>query len=544
MPGTSANRRLRPDWGSWENGGTCGSCYKHFTVLTFFAVLTLLKLMAMWPFEGPRLKLFVPTSFFLSWRVCSPQWPPPAWWRRPAAPLLALWDLLSDDRWSWVALRHPWMQPRRPGSPSPRSLNPLRLPLQKPFWKWTAAGLLAGLVMAVSSSAPVSAKPLDMFGGVDIDLENTPEHWTIKASPVLEPCKNNKYYHKKFKDEMYKTTKQQARYAKGSAVYARFNKKVAMIKAREEALWRQAVRPEGWQSSCGGYRWVERARQCDVARHYLPVHCRLDSLGWPLLPDPHQWWDQGVEHWRSTGIDLHGQWLFLASGCMAGDCQWRDGSAWWSDPPWWPLHAKLSDGHSPWCLAPQALSKLWLTVHADVQRPAKKWSCVHFGWLGLNDISDHWIKKHLKSCANPKSQGSFKPLRVQFHEIGTCKSFCADFRFSTWLQRLFLMCSGAWSSTTGSGWHMLLPHQNTNAQSRFAIVFVSGRTTLPRAMRKELMVWSNVWASQKSASAFFAPEIVASWGRKQRMSATGATKREANRSWTDIFDGWKVNCVW
>jgi len=103
------------------------------------------------------------------------------------------------------------------------------------FLKWTAAGLLAGLVMAVSSSAPVSAKPLDMFGGVDIDLENTPEHWTIKASPILEPCKNNKYYHKKFKDELYKTTKQQARYAKGSAVYARFNKKVAMIKAREEA---------------------------------------------------------------------------------------------------------------------------------------------------------------------------------------------------------------------------------------------------------------------------------------------------------------------
>lgn len=92
------------------------------------------------------------------------------------------------------------------------------------------------------------------------------------------------------------------------------------------------------------------------------------------------------------------------------------------------------------------------------------------------------------------------------------------------------MCSGAWSSTTGSGWHMLLPHQNTNAQSRFAIVFVSGRTTLPRAMRKELMVWSNVWASQKSASAFFAPEIVASWGRKQRMSVTGPTKREASRS--------------
>ena len=103
------------------------------------------------------------------------------------------------------------------------------------FLKWTAAGLLAGLVMAVSSSSPVSAKPLDMFGGVDIDLENTPEHWTIKASPVLEVCKNNKFYKKKFKDELYKTTKQQNKYAKGSAVYARFNKKIAMINARQEA---------------------------------------------------------------------------------------------------------------------------------------------------------------------------------------------------------------------------------------------------------------------------------------------------------------------
>ena len=103
------------------------------------------------------------------------------------------------------------------------------------FFKWTAAGLLAGLVMAVSSSVPANAVPLDMFGGVDIDLENTPEHWTIKASPVLEPCKNNKKYAKNFKDELYKTQKQQKKYAEGSAVYARFEKKVAQIKARQEA---------------------------------------------------------------------------------------------------------------------------------------------------------------------------------------------------------------------------------------------------------------------------------------------------------------------
>ena len=53
--------------------------------------------------------------------------------------------------------------------------------------------------------------------------------------PKIRTVSEGVYYHKKFKDELYKTTKQQARYAKGSAVYARFNKKVAMIKAREEA---------------------------------------------------------------------------------------------------------------------------------------------------------------------------------------------------------------------------------------------------------------------------------------------------------------------
>jgi len=99
------------------------------------------------------------------------------------------------------------------------------------FLKWTAVGLLAGLVMAVSS-APAHAVQSPMFGGIDINTENP---WTIRSSPFLEPCKDNKIYHKKFKDELYKTTKQQGKYAKGSAVYARFDKKVAQIKAREEA---------------------------------------------------------------------------------------------------------------------------------------------------------------------------------------------------------------------------------------------------------------------------------------------------------------------
>ncbi len=186
--------------------------------------------------EGPRLKLFVPTSFFFVVMA------------RLLAAVAAACLVAAACR-AFVGPVGPQALGRqvelgRAATPvdatpeagfSQMESESTEASTAGAFLKWTAAGLLAGLVMAVSSSAPVSAKPLDMFGGVDIDLENTPEHWTIKASPVLEPCKNNKYYHKKFKDELYKTTKQQARYAKGSAVYARFNKKVAMIKAREEA---------------------------------------------------------------------------------------------------------------------------------------------------------------------------------------------------------------------------------------------------------------------------------------------------------------------
>eukprot|EP00440_Ansanella_granifera_P066995 gb/GFBE01072653.1/.p1 GENE.gb/GFBE01072653.1/~~gb/GFBE01072653.1/.p1 ORF type:complete len:276 (+),score=83.50 gb/GFBE01072653.1/:1-828(+) len=112
------------------------------------------------------------------------------------------------------------------------------------FFKFLSVGLLAGVVTAVSTSAPVDAKTMEMFGGQNMDFS---PQWTIRKSKVLEPCKNNKKYHKKIKDELYKLGNQQKKYASGSAVFARFNKKIAQVKQREIAYGdRFCGKKDGW----------------------------------------------------------------------------------------------------------------------------------------------------------------------------------------------------------------------------------------------------------------------------------------------------------
>jgi photosystem I subunit 3 len=113
------------------------------------------------------------------------------------------------------------------------------------FFKWLSAGLLAGVVMAVSSSAPVQAKPVALPGGFQTQFE--PSNYTIKKSKILEPCKNNKKFKKNISNEIYKVQNQQKKYAEGSAVYARFTKKIALVKQREEAYGdRFCGKKDGW----------------------------------------------------------------------------------------------------------------------------------------------------------------------------------------------------------------------------------------------------------------------------------------------------------
>lgn len=89
---------------------------------------------------------------------------------------------------------------------------------------WIGAGLLAGIVLAVSSTPPaVAADPGYPNGG-----------FTIKAARHLEKCKDNKKFHKRYKDQRYKKEKRQKSYAVGSAIYNRYVDKLASINKREE----------------------------------------------------------------------------------------------------------------------------------------------------------------------------------------------------------------------------------------------------------------------------------------------------------------------
>eukprot|EP00931_Biecheleriopsis_adriatica_P031768 TRINITY_DN1858_c0_g1_i6.p1 TRINITY_DN1858_c0_g1~~TRINITY_DN1858_c0_g1_i6.p1 ORF type:complete len:295 (+),score=55.99 TRINITY_DN1858_c0_g1_i6:35-919(+) len=115
------------------------------------------------------------------------------------------------------------------------------------FFKWLSAGLLAGVLMAVSATEPVQAKPMEQPGAFGQAYEFRAQDYTIKTSKILEPCKNNKKFKKNISNEIYKLQTQQKKYAEASAVYARFTKKIALVKQREAAYGdRFCGKKDGW----------------------------------------------------------------------------------------------------------------------------------------------------------------------------------------------------------------------------------------------------------------------------------------------------------
>mmetsp|Transcript_101512 Transcript_101512/g.265069 ORF Transcript_101512/g.265069 Transcript_101512/m.265069 type:complete len:270 (+) Transcript_101512:85-894(+) len=91
--------------------------------------------------------------------------------------------------------------------------------------KWLAAGLCAGVIFA-ASSALVEAK---LPTGPEWDLA------TKAKAPWLQPCKDNKKYHKKFKDAIYKLQTRQKKYTTGGVIAKRFDLEIAQTKRVEEA---------------------------------------------------------------------------------------------------------------------------------------------------------------------------------------------------------------------------------------------------------------------------------------------------------------------
>jgi len=95
---------------------------------------------------------------------------------------------------------------------------------------WIGAGMLAGMILAVSTSPPALAvtSPALQDGPW-----KGPGGFTIKGARHLEYCKNNKKFHKRYKDQIYKKEQRQKKYADGSAIWNRYVQKIASIKRRE-----------------------------------------------------------------------------------------------------------------------------------------------------------------------------------------------------------------------------------------------------------------------------------------------------------------------
>jgi len=94
------------------------------------------------------------------------------------------------------------------------------------FLKWMGAGLLAGVVLATMST------PAHAF----FSTNELQQAWSIKTSALLQPCKDNKKYHKTFKDQLYKVQKKQKKFPDGTNTFVRLQQQVDLLKLREEAL--------------------------------------------------------------------------------------------------------------------------------------------------------------------------------------------------------------------------------------------------------------------------------------------------------------------
>lgn len=96
---------------------------------------------------------------------------------------------------------------------------------------WIGAGMLAGMILAVSTAPSADAAIPGSL--TDTPWTGAPLGFTIKSAKHLDLCKDNKKFHKRYKDQLYKKEKRQKKYAEGSAIWNRYTQKMASIKRRE-----------------------------------------------------------------------------------------------------------------------------------------------------------------------------------------------------------------------------------------------------------------------------------------------------------------------
>jgi len=95
------------------------------------------------------------------------------------------------------------------------------------FLKWLSAGLLAGLVLSMQA-APADARA-NGFAYV------TPEYFSVKKSPLLNKCKDNKKFKKAQKNEVLKYERLQKKYKNNPFTVQRLDKMIGDAKRRNEA---------------------------------------------------------------------------------------------------------------------------------------------------------------------------------------------------------------------------------------------------------------------------------------------------------------------
>jgi hypothetical protein len=178
------------------------------------------------------------------------------------------------------------------------------------FLKWVGAGLLAGVIMAVSAG-PASAKYFDTaglgWGSRDFS------QWSIAKSRWLEPCKDNKKFHKKIKDNIYKITQRQKKYPKNGLIWKRFDTQIFNVKRRENAYG---------DRYCGKKDGNPRAivtGELVRGNIVVPGIMFLYTAGWIGWAGREylQRASAGKDYWKEMLIDVP-----LATRCMASGFAW------------------------------------------------------------------------------------------------------------------------------------------------------------------------------------------------------------------------------
>jgi len=97
------------------------------------------------------------------------------------------------------------------------------------FLKWLSAGLLAGLVLSMQ------AAPADAIANGFAYVAPDASYYSVKKSPLLNKCKDNKKFKKSQKNEVLKYERLQKKYKNNPFTVQRLDKMIADAKRRNEA---------------------------------------------------------------------------------------------------------------------------------------------------------------------------------------------------------------------------------------------------------------------------------------------------------------------